>query len=233
VLTGPASGAVPLRELLKRMSNSGDCWFTWSHGGQLKVCLLDDTAELSSSATFTEPGDLREMPTPTFEFDEVENPVLYAYDWDDDKQKNRVAQEKVIDQDAIDDMGRERPSPSPIQMRCLRDETTARDVAQRRLLRRRYPPAYYPVVLPIDGCDVEPGDLIRITSQEGVGSGSDERPLFVRDWSFDPKTMRTTLYCRDLTDILVDNRLIDESDPNVWLLQDEDTFSVSPGLLLR
>jgi hypothetical protein len=202
VLGGPAQGAVTLRDLLKRMSNSGDCWFTWSHGGQVKCVLLDDASALGSVTNFREPHQLRELPTPEFDDDEVENPVLYAYDWDDDKNKFRVAQESVTDDLAADRMGRPRPSPSPIQMRCVREEATAQDVAQRRLLRRKYPPAYYPVVLPIDGVDVEPGDLITITSQEGVGSGSDERPLFVRDWSFDPKSKRTTLYCRDLTDIL-------------------------------
>lgn len=230
VLGGPSGGAVTLRDLLKRMSNSGDCWFGWSHGGQLKVTLLDDTASLSTATNYKEPKDLRAWPTPVFERDEVENPVLYAYDWDDDKRKFRVSQESVINQVAIGRMGRPKPSPSPIQMRCIRDATTARDVAQRRLLRRKYPPAYYPVVLPIDGCDVEPGDLITITSQEGVGTGSDERALFVRDWTFDPKTNRTTLYCRDLTDILESNLLVAEADPDVWLLQEESDPDV---LLLR
>ncbi len=218
VLGGP-HGAVTLRELLKRMSNSGDCWFSWSHGGQIKVSLLDDTAAIAGATNYREPVDLREWQTPRLEFDEVENPVLYTFDWDDDKQKFRVSDEQVSDDVASARIGRPRPSPSPIQMRCVRDETTARDVAQRRLLRRKYPPAYIPVVLPIDGCDVEPGDIITITSQEGVGSGSDERALFVRDWSFDPKSMRTTLLCRDLTDILVDNRLQLEASPDVWLLQ--------------
>jgi hypothetical protein len=202
VLGGPGQGAVTLRDLLKRMSNSGDCWFTWSHGGQVKCVVLDDSTALVGATTYTEPADLREMPTPSFAYDEVENPVLYAYDWDDDKQKFRVAQKEEQDDLAAERMGRPRPSPSPIQMRCVRDEATAQDVAQRRLMRRKYPPAYYPVVLPIDGVDKEPGDYIQITSQEGVGTGSTLRPLFVKEWSFDPKTWRTTLRCQDLTDIL-------------------------------
>ena len=111
-------------------------------------------------------------------------------------------------------------------MRCVRESATARDVAQRRLMRRKYPPAYYPVVLPIDGVDVEPGDLIRITSQEGTGEGSDERPLFVRDWAFDPKTMRTHLYCRDLTDIIEQNALRETADAAVILLKDGDDNEV-------
>jgi hypothetical protein len=230
VLGGPASDGVPLRELLKRMSNSGDCWFAWSHAGQVKVVLLDDTASLSGSTILSEPAGLREMPTPVFEFDEVENPVLFSYDFDDDKQKPRVAQESVKNETAIERLGgRERPSPSPIAMRCVREAETARDVAQRRLMRRKYPPAYYPVVASIDGVDIEPGDLIRITSQEGVGDGSDERPLFVRDWAFNPKTMRTHLYCRDLTDILESNTLQDHEDADVILLKahdDEDVLAL-------
>jgi hypothetical protein len=220
---GGGHGAVTLRELLKRMSNSGDCWFTWSHGGQLKVALLDDTSDVSSSTIYTEPGDLRTFPTPYFEFDEVENPVLFSYDFDDDKQKMRVAQEQIEDPIAWAKLGRPRPSPSPIAMRCVRDEATARDVAARRLMRRKYPPAYYPVTLSIDGIGVEPGDIIRITSQEGVGNGSDERALFVRDWSFDPKTMRTSLLCRDLTDLLVDNILYTEAGTDAFILHSEDS----------
>jgi len=49
----------------------------------------------------------------------------------------RVAQEQAEDIDAWSQLGRARPSPSPIAMRCVRDEATARDVAQRRLMRRK------------------------------------------------------------------------------------------------
>jgi len=92
------------------------------------------------------------------------------------------------------------------------------------------------VTLSIDGIGVEPGDIIRITSQEGVGSGSEERPLFVRDWAFDPKTMRTSLLCRDLTDILEprgwaesgggddwDGSTDDEQAENAFWAEDDDT----------
>lgn len=202
VLGGPAQGTWSLRDLLKRMSVSGDCWFPWTHAGQLKCVLIDDAADVSASPQYGEPEDLREMPTPEIAEDEVENPVLFSYDYDDDKQRFRVAQEQAEDTDASDNFGMLKPSPSPIQMRCVRDPATARDVAARRLLRRKYPPAYYPVVLPIDGVDRDLGDIIRITSQEGTGSGSSDRALWVKDWSFDPKTFRTTLRCRDLTDII-------------------------------
>lgn len=202
VLGGPGQGAVTLRELLRRMSNSGDCWFTWTAAGQLKVLLLDDAQNVDGVDILTEPAGLRALPTPEFAFDEVENPVLFSYDYDDDKKKFRVAQEKVESADAITRMGRPRPSPSPIQMRCIRDPDTARDVAARRLLRRQYPPAYYPIVEPLDGLDRDPGDVVKVTSQEGVGDGCDERPMWIKETSCNLKTMRVTHLCRDLTDIL-------------------------------
>lgn len=202
VLGGPHQGAVTLRELLRRMSNSGDCWFTWTAAGQLRCVLLDDATAVDDTDIITEPAGLRAMPTPEFAFDEVENPVLFSYDYDDDKQKFRVAQETVEDTTAHARMGRPRPSQSPIAMRCVRDATTARDVAARRLLRRKYPPAYYPIVEPLVGLDRDPGDILRVTSQEGVGSGCTERPMWIKETSFDPKSRRVTHVCRDLTDII-------------------------------
>lgn len=202
VLGGPGQGAVPLRELLRRMSNSGDCWFTWTAGGQLRVVLLDDAAAVDDSPLLTEPAQMRALPTPNFSREEVENPVLFAYDYDDDKQRFRVAQESVEEERARKRMGQPKPSPSPIAMRCTRDAATARDVAQRRLLRRKYPPAYYPVVEPLDGLDRNPGDVIRINSIEGVGAGSAQRALWIRETSYDQATRRVTHLCRDLTDII-------------------------------
>lgn len=202
VLGGPGQGAVTLRELLRRMSNSGDCWFTWTAAGQLKVLLLDDAQNVDGVDILTEPAGLRALPTPEFAPDEVENPVLFSYDYDDDKKKFRVAQEKDENAAAIRRMGRPKPSPSPIQMRCIREPETARDIAARRLLRRQYPPAYYPIVEPLDGLDRDPGDVVKVTSQEGVGDGCDERAMWIKETSFNLKTMRVTHLCRDLTDIL-------------------------------
>jgi hypothetical protein len=202
VLSGPANGAVPLRELLKRMSISADCWFTWTPEGQLKVVMLDDAMDVSTKPLLREPARLRAMPSPDFAIDEVENPVLFSYDYDDDKQKFRVAQESVTEPIAQGRMGHPKPSPSPVAMRCTRDPITARDVAQRRNLRRKYPPAYYPVVEPLDGLDRNPGDVVRITSQEGVGDGCTARPMWIKETSYDQASRRVTHTCRDMTDIL-------------------------------
>jgi hypothetical protein len=151
VIGGPVEGAITLRELLRRMSNSGDCWFSWTQAGQLRCNLLDDAANVDDSPILREPVDLREMPVPTFALDEVENPVLFAYAYDNDKQKYRVAQEQVDDTLSFPKMGRARPSKGPVAMRCTCDPETARDVAVRRLIRRRYPPAYVQVVEPLVG----------------------------------------------------------------------------------
>jgi hypothetical protein len=202
VLGGPANGAVTLRELLRRMSNSGDCWFTWTSAGQLKVVLLDDTSDVELTPILREPARIRSLPTPRYAFEEVENPVLYGYDWDDDKQQYRVPQARVINDRALIRMGRPKPSPQPIEMRCVRDHMTARDVASRRLLRRQYPPSYVQVVEPIDGLDRNPGDIIRVTSIEGPGTGYSEAPMFIKQTSYDPNTRRVTHLCRTLSDII-------------------------------
>lgn len=228
VLGGPGRTPVTLRELLRRESNSGDCWFTWSHGGQLKVVLMDDTADVTATRIFREPVHIRDFPSPSYDESAVENPVLFQYDYDEDGQKFRVEQEKAIDPIAIGRMGgREKPSDSPVAMRCTRDANTARDVAQRRLLRRKYPPAYYPVELPLDGCDVEPGEVIRISSQEGPGTGCDLMPLFVTDWSYEHEKRRAVLKCRDLTDILAPASVLvdvdgDTSDDDLLLVLRDD-----------
>jgi hypothetical protein len=202
VLGGPANGAVTLRELLRRMSNSGDCWFTWTAAGQLKCVLLDDTSDVESTPILREPARLRALPTPRYAFEEVENPVLYGYDWDDDKQRYRVPQARIVNESALVRMGREKPSPRPVEMRCVRDHMTARDVASRRLLRRQFPPQYVQVVEPIDGLDRDPGDILRITSIEGPGTGYHETPVFIKETTYNPNTHRNSHLCRVLTDII-------------------------------
>lgn len=238
VLGGPGNGPTTLREILRRMSNSGDCWFTWTAAGQLKVVLLDDTADIDATAIIREPRRLRALPTWRYAIDELENPVHYAYDWDDDKRRWRVAQATITNELAIARMGRPHPSPSPVEMRCVRDHMTARDVASRRLLRRQYPPAYFPVSEPLDGLDRDPGDMIRITSIEGPGTGCDERPMFIKETSYEPSARRVTHLCRDLTDIITgqwgewasasvdtwDAASAAEQDELAWWADDDDTI---------
>jgi hypothetical protein len=202
VLGGPENGAVSLRELLRRMSNSGDCRFTQTMGGQVKCVPLDDTTDVDSTPILREPARLRALPTPSYAIDQVENPVLCAFDWDDDKQRWRVPQARIQNDRALLRMGRPRPSPQPVEMRCVRDYMTARDVASRRLLRRQYPPAYFPVVESVDGLDRDPGDVIRITSIEGPGQGCVERPMFIEETTYDPNARRVMHKCRDLSAII-------------------------------
>jgi hypothetical protein len=122
-------------------------------------------------------------------------------------------------------------------MRCVREPLTARDVASRRLLRRRYPPGYFPVVEPIDGIDRNRGDIIKITSIEGPGTGCDERPMWIRETTYDPNIRRVTHICRDLTDILgsvgewaaaggaefYDDATEDEQESEMFWSDDDDT----------
>lgn len=184
------------------MSNSGDCRFAWTMGGQLMCIPLDDTTDVEDTPILREPARLRALPTPTYAFDQVENPVLYAYDRDYDKQLFRIPQARIQNDRALLRMGRPRPSPSPVEMWCTRDHMTARDVASRRLLRRQFPPQYVQVVEPVDGLDRNPGDIVRVTSIEGPGTGYDLAPMFIEETTFDPNSRRVTHRCRSLTDIL-------------------------------
>lgn len=202
VLGGPGQGFISLRELLRRTSNSGDCRWAWTMGGQLMCIPLDDTTDVDDTPILREPARLRALPTPSYAFDQVENPVLYAYDRDYDKALFRIAQARIQNDRALVRMGRSRPSPQPIEMWCTRDHMTARDVASRRLLRRQFPPQYVEVVEPVDGLDRDPGDIVRVTSIEGPGSGYDLAPMFIEETTFDPNTRRVTHRCRSLTDIL-------------------------------
>jgi hypothetical protein len=219
VIGGPGQGAITLRELLRRMSNSGDCRFTWTMGGQLKCIPLDDTTDIEDTPIIREPARLRALPTPTYAFDQVENPVLYAYDYDYDKRLFRIPQDRIQNDRALRRMGRPRPSPSPVEMWFTRDHMTARDVASRRLLRRQFPPAYFPVVETIDGLDRDPGDVIRITSIEGPGDGCVERPMFIEESVYDPNSRRVTHRCRDLTDII--------EGFGLWALDSVDTYDAA------
>lgn len=128
--------------------------------------------------------------------------MLYAYDYDYDKRLFRIPQARIQNERAITRMGRPRPSPSPVEMWCTRDDMTARDVASRRLLRRQFPPAYANIVETLDGLDRNPGDIVRVTSIEGPGSGYSETPFFIEETTYDATSRRVTHKARDLTAIL-------------------------------
>lgn len=225
MVCGPGEGAIGAREIMRRMTVSGNCWFGWSGNGQLRCITFDTATNVSATPILWEPTHIREWPSAQFGFEEVENPVLFQYDYDDDLRTFRSDVNRAEDGLAWIRMGnRPRPSREPVQMRCIRNPVTARDVAQRRLFRRKFPPVYVPVAMPIDGLDHNVGDIVRITSQEGPGPKLDKAPILIHAQKYDPKTKRTNLIGRALqmggVDLLVaPSTLQATADPNVATLQ--------------
>lgn len=225
VFCGPSENPIPLRDVLRRFSLSGDCGFTWSGAGQLKCVAFDHTVAVEDKPIWREPEMIRAWPSPRFAHEEVENPIIYSYDWDADAKQFRKGSLKKFDWMAIRKFRKEQPSRATIELRCIRDPVTAEDVITRRLHRLKYPPAYYPVKTPIDGVDYEPGDIVRIQSQEGlgpriVGQKRIETALQLREASYDPKTKTCGFVGLGVQGLLVEAiELAPDGFPTIMLLK--------------
>lgn len=193
---------LPLREVIKRFNTSFDCRLGVNHHGQFFCGFIDDTADVSAATLYRDRIEIVDLPPPTFAPEEIENRVVYVYDWDADKQKFRGDREAIGDLTMQDAQGEVRASALQ-EFYFVRHPETARDVAARRLLRLKRTPRYQSVVLDLAGLEQDLGELFRITHYDGIGaSGYTEHPFLAVRHEVDLNAMQVTITGLDLRRII-------------------------------
>jgi hypothetical protein len=130
-----------------------------------------------------------------------------------------------------------------VVLEYVRDEATAMDIVQRRLLRMKDPPRHATFAMGLEGANLELGQVINLTHYGGVGpSGWVGQPIRINRHEFDPHTMTTVLTCEDMRPFLATNFILGDETvlPPLWpaaeaiqrfygYLADEDTGTFSDG----
>lgn len=193
---------IDVREVAKRFNQSLDCYTGINRHGQVIVAMVDDTADTSSATLFRDRIDIADMPPPVVAHDEIENRVRFVYDFDADKNKFRSDEETIEDTLAQDALGGEVRDSDLLKFYMVRDPTTARDAAARRLLRLKRAPRYQAITVDLSGLEHDLTEFYRVTHYAGLGTnGYENHPFFCLKHKTDINTMEITLTGLDLSRI--------------------------------
>lgn len=213
------------REVMKRFFVTAHCGGFWSREGQYRIDVPDDTISISSLPMVREPVMVRAGIVPDFDVSQVENPVVYSFLRDYDKNVWRADQKEVIDPEAKRLVGRFRPSPDPIECWMSADEKTVRDAMTRRLIWRRYPVRPVEIEMPIDGMDFEIGQTIRANSYDGIGSGYVNAPVRLLSVTYNHRARRAVWKGMETSQILQEGIVMQE-DADASVLMSTDPGSL-------
>jgi hypothetical protein len=224
---------IDVREAIRRFNVSLDCYTGINRHAQLITAMLDDTADTSSATVFREFIEIAQMPPPKIAHEEIENHVMFAYDFDADKGKFRADQEFIEDTVSQDALGGEVRKSDLLKMYMVRDPATARDAAARRLLRLKRAPRYQDIVMDLMGLEHDLTELFRVTHHAGIGSdGYDDHPFFCVRHKIDLNALTVTLTGLDLSRItaVAATAMQDETAPGFddFLLGDETSAAAPP-----
>lgn len=193
-ITEPTS----LREILRRIANSFGWRFAANHHGQVGPIVVNNLADPTVGRHLRDRIEIKRVEEDKMAWDEVLNRMPYAYHWDSDagafRAENLVAEHAqsiaahvpggVIG--TADRRGIKQPS-EPRQMYYVNDPTTATDVVQRELTRRKRRPRYVKPVVDLMGLDYDIGDQMRYTHYNGLGRDGDEAtPMIILAIEEDP-----------------------------------------------
>lgn len=179
-----------VREWVRRFCLTFDCRLAVSHHGQIYPVLVDPTASASTGQRFREFVEGVELVDQRFAIDEVENRIVYSFDYDNDAQAYRATEQTLEDDESIAAhvpggvSGGANPrgvfQRSAYELWATRDADTAADAMGRRLARNRRAPRYVTCGQDLLGAANELGDQIRFTHQHGIGpTGDVDTPLCV------------------------------------------------------
>ncbi len=161
-----------------------NCYSGQNDDGQYAAWAIDDAADPAAAPIYRQRKEIAgPLPAPMIAEEELENRILFHYDWDPDAQAWRGDVEKVEDalsqslngvRDAVKNGGF-------LELRCTRDRATARDAMARRLFHNKVAPIYQPIpVGRLNGLEQGMGTLLRLTHEDGLGvAGYVNRPFFV------------------------------------------------------
>jgi hypothetical protein len=206
------------REVLKRFFVTAHCEGYWSREGQYCVHLPDDTEDITTAPRVREPVMVRAGIAPHFDVAQVENPVIFSMMRDYVNNRWRFEQQSVGDPIARARVGRERPSPNPIECWMSAHSATVRDAMSRRMLWRKYPVRPVEVITPIDGLDFEISQTIKGNSYDGLGAGYVDAPIRFRSVAYDHRQRRAVWQGIETSKVL---------QPTGFQLSDADSATIA------
>ena len=170
--------------------------------GQLMASLLDDTMDTAGSTELIQHRDILRWDDPTYSDNEIENSITYEFDYNYAEQKFRSQELNVTDTVSLAGYGERRSDKH--SWRWIRDANVALDRVGRELLHRSNIPRRQPIVTDLRGLNIEIGDVIIASHQDGVGgvNGDEQTPFYVERHIADISQGTVTLVCREVSYLL-------------------------------
>lgn len=186
-------------------------WTGWTFGvsrhGQMKVFGLDERADRSTWRRLNHVTDLYGPITHTFG-EEKRNVLKAVGDWDPDASKYRLGPfEEQSDRGIRRNKNRRKGGEKILENDLLADEQQIRWVLRRTLARTQYGTNRIQVVGPKDWLDLDVGDGVLLTSDDGTGpNGYVDLPCIIlrRRFSFTRRLVVLTLW--NVRDVLIATR---------------------------
>jgi hypothetical protein len=164
-----------VREIIRRFCLSYWSLFGINHHGQPFPILLNPSAPLTGGRLYRHPIELETI-TQVFAPEQRINRIEYFYDYDPDAQVYRGPAQIVQDipsQQAHSIGGKKRIFNLKVEAFCIRDADTAQVAQSNGIACYRKAPRYVGLPVNLTGLHDEPGDRIRFTHWDGIGSNGD------------------------------------------------------------
>lgn len=170
---------VTLSEVLQWWCRTFTAYIGVTQHGQITVHVIDITANPVAARHFRQKIEI-DGPLPEAEIaeDEVENRIFFRFDYDPDAGDYRTGRIKIEDLPSQAMYGMVDADDDALDLRCTRDETTARHSMGRRLRLHKVAPVYQPIPTGMIGYEQNLGDVIRVTHPDGVGAGGYQEAAF-------------------------------------------------------
>lgn len=247
-MLGGRNDFLSLRNAIAEFNVNGDCYSGFNRKTQFAIKAISESLELLENAReFTQATDIFDgsFSTPDF-VSEMFNVVPYAFARD--YRTNAAAEflenpDPKRSEDSIDNYEVERTAQK-VQLKMIRDAEVAADIASRRLYRTEDPPRLVIFETGLRGLNVELGDVIAVTHEDGIGEdGWTRRPVFVIRHEFDPETFKVRIEGYDVAFVFAGGFILGDEDtlPDLWedanaderaygYLCDEDTDLFADGV---
>jgi hypothetical protein len=151
--------------------------------GQVGIWALDPSVDTSTAPHYRVFDVHGPLPAPEIAEEEVENRLRFRYGYDPDLREYPGDMETIEHLGSQDLYGLKDASGSAVdsflELRCTRDQVTARNAMARRLYQNRIAPIYQPVPLSLRAMESDLGSVFVLTHHDGVGvNGYIDQPFF-------------------------------------------------------
>jgi hypothetical protein len=172
-----------LREIIRQFNVTFDCFTAKNGAGQAYIFSINDLASVDDGVPIRERIELLNLPAPHIDHPAIENEITYTVGRDHVLQAPRTVPITIRDQYSISALKNDVRKVDGIRdLAFTADDATANDTMGRRLMRVRRAPRMQPLAMGTEAVDLEIGEQVRVTHQDGIGPagiGYALRPMVV------------------------------------------------------